>query len=447
VLRHLVYYIENNLTEIPNKIIHSSAVLTETGWVDPGFVQITGRVIAKIQPGKPSTSQLIQADEVIDASNCAVLPGLTNAHTHFSQTFMRGLAGGRSLIHWLKEVVWPIQGVISPEEMYLASLLGMVENLHCGAIWVTDHHKITSTAAHTDAVLKAASEVGLWLTLARSWSDLGKNPETPDHILDDLGRLFDQSKDDDQIAIANGPLALWRCSAETLHKTRTLALEHDAVTHFHVSESLDEIQMSLDQYGKRPVEWLDSIGILGTDTQIVHAVWVDDVEIDLITKTNAPVIHCPVSNAVMGSGVAPVAKMLSQGIDLRLGTDGPASNDTQDIWETLKMAVCCGRVFTQNPTVLPPSEALRLATGGKSIQVGQSADLIIVDLNHPRVIPVQDVDSALVLGTHGSDVQTVIVGGKIMMRDGRITILDEAALYQECRSAIKSLRSRAGITT
>jgi 5-methylthioadenosine/S-adenosylhomocysteine deaminase len=210
---------------------------------------------------------------------------------------------------------------------------------------------------------------------------------------------------------------------------------------------MDEIQMSLDQYGQRPVEWLDSIGMLGADTQMVHAVWVDDVEIDLVAIANAPVIHCPVSNAVIGSGVAPVAKMLSRGIDLRLGTDGPASNDTQDLWETLKMAVSFGRAFNQNPTVLPPSEALKLATSGKSIQAGQLANLIIVDLNHPRVVPVQDVDSALVLGTHGSDVRTVIVGGEILMRDGRVTILDEPALYQECRSAIKSLRKRAGIIT
>jgi 5-methylthioadenosine/S-adenosylhomocysteine deaminase len=139
--------------------------------------------------------------------------------------------------------------------------------------------------------------------------------------------------------------------------------------------------------------------------------------------------------------------MLSRGIDLRLGTDGPASNDTQDIWETLKMAVSFGRAFNQNPTVLPPSEALKLATNKKSVQVGQWADLIIVDLNHPRVVPVQDVDSALVLGTHGSDVRTVIVGGEILMQDGRVTILDESALYEECRSAIKSLRKRAGIIT
>ena len=433
------------MAEIRKIIIHSGTVLTKAGWAEPSYVQITGNVIEEIQPGHPTSKCLTQADEIIDARYCAVLPGLTNAHTHFSQTFMRGLAGGRPLINWLKEVIWPIQGMISPEEMYLASLLGLVENLRCGAIWVTDHHKITSTSSHTDMVLKAAREVGLWLTLARSWSDLGKNPESPDNIIDDLMRLFDQSKDDEQIEIANGPLALWRCSAETLQKTRTLALEHDAVTHFHVSESMDEILMSLDEYGQRPVEWLDSIGVLGADTQIVHGVWVEDAEIDLIARASAPVIHCPVSNAVMGSGVAPVTKMLSRGTDLRLGTDGPASNDTQDIWETLKMAVSCGRVFTQNPTVLPPSEALKLATRGKSIQAGQLADLIIVDLNHSRVVPVQDVDSALVLGTHGSDVRTVIVGGMILMQDGWVTILDEAALYEECRSAIKSLRKRAGI--
>ena len=347
------FYTESILAEIREIIIHSGAVLTKAGWVEPGYIHIVGNEIEEIRPGSPASNYLRQAGEIIDARNCAVLPGLTNAHTHFSQTFMRGLAGGRPLINWLKEVIWPIQRVISPEEMYLASLLGLVENLHCGAIWVTDHHKITSSTAHTDAVLKAAKEVGLWLTLARSWSDLGRNPKSSDHILDDLRRLFDQSKDDEQIEIANGPLALWRCSVETLQKTRTLALEHDAVTHFHVSESIDEIQMSLDEYGLRPVEWLDSIGVLGADTQIVHAVWVEDAEIDLIARANAPVIHCPVSNAVMGSGVAPVAKMLSRGADLRLGTDGPASNDTQDIWETLKMAVSFGRAFTQNPTVLP----------------------------------------------------------------------------------------------
>lgn len=434
------------MTEHSNILITNGSILARNGWTDLGYLWSEGGIIQEIGVGEPSTELARKADEIIDASNCAVLPGLNNAHTHLSQTFMRGLAGGHPLIDWLKEVIWPIQEVISAGEIYLAALLGLVENLRCGAIWVTDHHKITATSVHTEAVLKAAREIGLRFTLARAWSDRGKIPESPESILADLRRLFDQTKDDDRLDIANGPLALWRCSAETLLAARALALDNGAVTHFHVSESQDEVQMSLDEYGLRPVEWLDSIGVLGPDTQMVHAVWVDEAEMALIATGKAPVIHCPVSNAVLGSGVAPVAKMLARGIDVRLGTDGPASNDTQDIWETLKSAVLFGRATTLDPTVLPPSQALTLATQGRVLKVKDLADLIIVDLNHPRVVPVQDIDSALVLGTHGSDVETVIVGGEILLRAGKVTVLDEAALYDECRAAIRSLRKRAGIS-
>jgi 5-methylthioadenosine/S-adenosylhomocysteine deaminase len=431
---------------MPQILITNGAILTQMGWIDSCYLWVNDQKISEIGAGAPSPAQLAAVDEVIDARHCAMLPGLTNAHTHLSQTFMRGLAGGRPLIDWLKEVIWPIQGVISPNEMYLAALLGLVENLRNGAIWVTDHHKIITTPAHTDKVLQAARLVGLRFTLARSWSDRGKNPESPESILADLERLFALSHEDEHIEIANGPLALWRCTAEALQATRRIALAHGSTTHFHVSESQDEVRMSLDEYGQCPVAWLNTIGVLGPDTQIVHAVWVDEAEIELIARHKVPVIHCPVSNAVLGSGVAPVPQMLARGVDVRLGTDGPASNDTQDIWETLKAAVSFGRATTQNPTVLPPVEALKLATGGKTLRSGQSADLIIVNLNNPRVVPVQDLDSALVLGTHGCDVRTVIVAGKILMRDGRVTVVDETSLYDECRAVIKSLRKRAAIT-
>ncbi|MBC8504604.1 MAG: amidohydrolase [Anaerolineales bacterium] len=429
-----------------NILIINGSILAENGWVDPGFLCIREGKIRQIGAGTPSPGQIDEAKEVLDARHCAILPGLTNAHTHLSQTFMRGLAGGRTLIDWLKDVIWPIQAVISPEEMYLAALLGLVENLRCGAIRVTDHHKITGTPAHTNEVLKAAREVSLRFTLARSWSDRGKNPESLENILSDFRRLFDLSRDDDHIEIANGPLALWRCSEGALQATHQLVLEHGAFTHFHVSESQDEVQMSLDEYDLRPVEWLETIGVLGPDTQIVHAVWVDDDEIKLIADANAQVIHCPVSNAVLGSGVAPVAQMLGHGVDILLGTDGPASNDTQDIWETLKGAVNFARATSLNPTILPPSQALKLATGGKTLRVNDPADVIVVNLDHSRVVPVQDINSALVLGTHGSDVQTVIVGGEILMKNGNIAIVDEKALYDECRDAIQSLRKRAEIS-
>jgi len=430
---------------MPQILIKNGSILTPDGWLESGYMWIEDGNIGEIGAGQPSPTRVGAADEVIDARHCAVLPGLTNAHTHFSQTFMRGLAGGQQLIDWLRDVIWPIQRVISPQDMHLAALLGLVENLHCGAIYVTDHHKVTTSAEHTDAVLKAAREIGLHFTLARSWSDRGKAPESPDRIIDDLSRLYDQTKDDARIQIANGPLALWRCSTQTLQKTYALAQDHRMVTHMHVSESQDEVQMSLEEYGLRPVAWLDSIGILEADTEIVHAVWVETAEIDLIANAHAPVIHCPVSNAVLGSGVAPVAAMLARGVEVRLGTDGPASNDTQDLWETLKMAVSLARATSQNPTVLPPSEALKLGMGGKPLKVGAPADLIIVNLNHPGVVPVQDIDSALVLGTHGSHVRTVIVDGEVLMQDGCVTMLDELALYEECRQAIQALRKRANL--
>jgi 5-methylthioadenosine/S-adenosylhomocysteine deaminase len=203
--------------------------------------------------------------------------------------------------------------------------------------------------------------------------------------------------------------------------------------------------MSLDDTGLRPVTWLDSIDLLGPDTQVVHAVWVDDSEIELLARADAPVIHCPVSNAVLGSGIAPLAKLQSEGVSVRLGTDGPASNDTQDIWESLKAALNFARIKTLDATALSPTEALRLAMGTEVLTPGAPADLIIVNLNHPRAMPVHNIDSALALSTHGSDVDTVLVAGQILMRNRQVLVLDEVALLAECRRAVNSLRKRAGL--
>lgn len=426
-------------------LITDGAILTEKGWIERGYIHLENGTIKTIQAGDPPNIEVGQTIKLLSAQHCALLPGMVNGHTHLSQSFMRGLAGGRPLINWLKELIWPLQDAITKEELYLAALLGLVENLRCGVTELTNHHKITRTQAHTQAVVRAAREVGLRMTLAHSWSDKGKNAESKDTILANLDQLFKMLQGEERVKAANGPLALWRCSAETLRLTHVIALDHSSITHFHVAESLDEIRMSMDEYGMRPVEWLENIGMLGQETQIVHAVWVEDEEIALIAKAKAPVIHCPVSNAVIGSGIAPVAKMLRHGIALRLGTDGAASNDTQDIWETMKFAVSLVSATTCNPTDLPPKQALELATGGKTLNPGQPADLIIVDLNHPRLVPIHDLYSALVLGAHGSDVKTVIVDGEILMEDGKVLCLDEASLLNECRYAIKALRKRANI--
>jgi 5-methylthioadenosine/S-adenosylhomocysteine deaminase len=427
-------------------LIARGAVMSPDGWLEPGYVLVEDGLISAVGSGEAPKRTASAAEKVIDAHHCAVLPGLLNAHTHLSQTFMRGLAGGRPLLTWLRELIWPLQGVISPHELGLAALLGLVENLRCGTTTVVNHHKVIASPAHTDAVCQAAEQIGLNFTLARSWSDRGTNAEHPDQIVWDLERLFERwSEPKSPVQIANGPIALWRCSEDMLRKTRALAQRNHSFTHFHVSETQDEVEMCLRETGKRPIEWLSVIDVLGPDTQVVHAVWVEPDEIQILVEAGAPVIHCPVSNAVLGSGIAPVAAMLRQGVSLKFGTDGPASNDTQDLWETLKMAVSFARAQTQDPTILPPKDALRIATGGRFLKPGGVADLIVVDLNHPRAVPVQDVDSALALCVNGGDVRDVMLGGQLVLKDRRLLILDESALLDECRVAIRSIRRRAGL--
>jgi 5-methylthioadenosine/S-adenosylhomocysteine deaminase len=204
--------------------------------------------------------------------------------------------------------------------------------------------------------------------------------------------------------------------------------------------------MTLDETGLRPVAWLDELGLLGPDCQVVHAVWVEAEEIRQMKERQAVVVHCPVSNAVMGSGMAPVHEMLQAGIPISLGTDGSASNDNQDCFENMKMAVCTARLRSLEPTHLSPAEAVRMATGRRTLSIGGEGDLILVNLRQVRAVPVQDVDSALVLCCQGSDVDTVIVSGKVLMEHNRVLGLDEEALLKECEQAVAGLRKRAGLS-
>lgn len=424
-------------------IVRDGTMLTASGWVE-GYLVVDGGQIVEIGAGTPPAE--MGADEVVSARHAAVLPGLVNGHTHLSQTFMRGLAGGRPLLRWLKERIWPIQQTMTPEQLHLAALLGLVENLRCGATQVVNHHKIIYSQEHTDRVLAAAQQVGLRFILARSWVDRGAHAESAGVILADLERLCAQwHQPEGMIQIANGPLATWRCSAETLRSAHALSRRYGSFTHIHVSESQDEVQASLDETGLRPVAWLDAIGVLDEFWQIVHAVWVDEAEMELLAGKGAMVVHCPVSNAVLASGVMPLAAMMRRGLRLRLGSDGPASNDTQDLWETIKAAVMFGRAIALEATAVAPEEALALALSAPALEVGQRADLIVVDLNHVRAAPVQDVPSALALCTHGSDVKSVMVAGRMLMKDKKVLVVDEEALLDECRKAILHLRTKAGL--
>ncbi len=424
----------------------------------PGWVWLENDKIQAVGANQPPDDLITRAGRVIDAAHMAVLPGLVNGHTHLSQTFMRGLGDDKPLLNWLKQIMWPIQAAITPEDMRLASLLGLVENLRCGVTSVVQHHKITTSPAHTDAAAEAAQTVGVRLRLARGWVDLGDAGEAPETIIEEMTRLHETRHQSagGRITVGFGPMAAWRCSDDMMRRTVALAREWDMATHIHVAEARDEIELMRQRNGLRHIEWLASLDLLGPDMQLVHCVRVDEAELDLIAAAGATVIHCPVSNMYLASGVAPVREMLNRGIPVALGTDGSASHNSQDLLETMKTAALLAKVDTGEATALRPMNVLRMVTVTGAQLLGQEnlgrlkpgykADISLVNLNTARSMPVHHPESALVYNATGPDVHTVIVDGQILLDAGQVVMLDETALLAECRAAARRLLERAGVS-
>lgn len=441
-------------------LIQNGSILTmdeHNNSYTPGWVWLENDRIGAVGPGQPPAELAARAGRVIDATHLAVLPGLLNAHTHLSQTFMRGLGDDKSLLDWLRQVMWPLQAAMTPAEMRLAALLGLVENLRCGVTTVGQHHKIATSPAHVDAAAEAAEIVGVRMQLARGWVDLGNGTEAPESILAEMDRLRRQwhGQAEGRITIAFGPMAAWRCSDETMRRSVALAREWGLRTHIHVAEARAEIELMRQRNGLGHVEWLHSLDALGPEMQLVHCVWVNEAEIEWMAESGALVAHCPVSNMYLASGAAPLRRMLDRGVAVALGTDGSASHNSQDLLETLKVAALLAKLSTGDAQALAPLEALRLITTAKAnflgwddvgrIVVGAKADLTLVNLNTARSMPVHRPESALVYNASGPDAHTVIVDGKILLDAGQVTMLDEAALLEECRQAARCLVERAGV--
>lgn len=432
-------------------LIHNSTLVLPDRVVPRGWLRIDGNHIT--QTGEGSTDpQLIQSsDRVIDATHKVVLPGLTNAHTHLEQTFMRGYSANRSLLDWLRNYIWKLQAAMDEDDVRWATTLGMVEAMRGGATTIIDHHKIVGSGANgrafTDIVLEAAERLGVRFVLARAWADRGTNAESAGAILADLSRMFNEwhGAGDGRIHIANGPLVPWRCTADTLHQTTELARRHNAITHCHMNETQDEVAMTLRDAGLRPIEWFASLGLLGEDFHAVHGVWLSDQEIKLLKKHNAQVTHCPAANMILASGTAPIVRLLRDGVRVALATDGPASNDGQDMIEMMRLAAYLQRVTSMDAQAMPPRAVIDMAAGNASLREGALADLTIIDLNAAHIQPVGDVLAALVYSARGSDVDTLIVDGKVLMENKRIAGLDEMALLDECRDRAAHLAKRAGI--
>ncbi|MFW5942197.1 MAG: amidohydrolase family protein [bacterium] len=447
-----------------------STILIENGTVvtvnddqevfSPGYVFIEDDRITAVGAGEPPPAYR-QADTAIDASLMAVMPGMVNAHTHLFQTFIRGLADDKTLLEWLEACIWPVASALSQEEAYVAAKVGLMENLRGGATSVIDHQYIHTDLQNDDAVCRAAEETGVRFLLARGWTDENypqQFVESPQQIVAETARLRDrwQERGDGRLRVEFGPLIPWGCSDKTMQETYRLSQEWGAGTHIHVAETKAEVDMNLEARGSRHIEWLADVGALGPDLQLVHSVWLSDEEIELIAQTDAVVVHCPISNMYLASGVARIPEMRARGITVGLGSDGPGSNNSQDMLELLKVTALLHKVDTLDATVLLPEDVLWMACRGGarafglpqtigSLEVGKKADVVLLDLDSPFAMPVHRAPSAIVYNAGARDVDTVIVNGQILMREKEFLCLDEKQVLAQAREVCANLFERAGV--
>jgi 5-methylthioadenosine/S-adenosylhomocysteine deaminase len=427
----------------------------------PGYIWIRGERIEAVGAGDPPEGLRAQADEVISAAGRVVLPGLVNAHTHLFQTFMRGLADDKPLLRWLEAAIWPGALAMTEEDFYLAALLGFAENLRCGATSVLSQHYIQTSTGNMDCVAAAAERSGVRARLARGFAD--RDPyhphlqEAPETVLRETERLVRRwNTAASKVQVEFGPLIPWGCRGDTLQAISRLAREWGVGVHIHLGETQPEVQMSLDEFGVRPARWLADLGVLGEHWQLVHCVWLDEEEQDLIARAGSTIVHCPVSNMYLASGVPQVIAWRQRGIPTALATDGPGSNNSQDILEVLKVSACLQKVDQLDATALLPRDVLEMGLWGGARAMGLSgqigrlapgalADVILVDLCRVHISPVHSAASALVYNANGNDVDTVIVGGQALVRGGRLTTIDEIGLIADCQRAAEKMCARAGI--
>ena len=386
-------------------------------------------------------------DKIIDADGKILLPGLINTHTHLSMTLFRGLADDLSLDSWLNDHIWPMEANLNGDYCYIGALLGAVELIKSGTTTFSDMY------FYMEDVARAVDEAGIRAVLSYGMIDFGDAEKRENEIKENLD-LFNNCHNtaDGRIKVFFGPHSPYTASKELLIKVRELADEYNMGIHIHVSETEKEINDSLDEKGLRPFEYLDEIGFLGPDVVAAHCVWLSDDEIEIIKKHDVKISHNPCSNMKLASGIAPVSKLIDNDICVSIGTDGASSNNNLDLIEELKTASLLQKVSTLDPKVLTSDETLAMGTikGAEalgldseigSIDVGKKADIILIDRNSANMVPdSSSLSSNVIYSANGSNVDTTICNGKILMENKKLTILDEQEIYDKAKQAIKELK-------
>ena len=421
-----------------------------------GYVRVTDGIIAAVGHGAAPISG---DEQIVDAAGCALLPGLVNAHTHLYQVLLRAVWEDLELMPWLKRI-YGCARVLRPEHFYAGSLLGCIEAIRSGVTTVCEHNFLNPSAECAFETIRAMQQSGLRAVFARTIMDTGEivpdcTKEKPEDAFRRIEEILARHKRSEQLQFMTGPnTPPINTTPDLLREIRRFADDKSLGISAHVAESHSVVECVRREHGKSGVvEFLHQFGIPAANSIFAHSVHVSPAEIAILKETGTSVSHNPVSNMMLGDGVAPVVEMLRQGVNVALGTDGAASNHSQDLFDTMKSASLLQKVHHQDAGVIDPYAVLRMATAGGAkalglskvcgmIEVGKRADLILVDLDTIHSQPLNDVFSQIVHCAKASDVRTVMVNGTFLMRDRQLVAHDEKKVLADARQANRDLMER-----
>ncbi len=420
--------------------LRDGVVLTPGGVVDADVGVDDGEI--------REVGEIEDADRTVDCEGCVVTPGMVNAHTHAAMTLFRGYADDMPLDRWLEDEIWPMEALLTGDDVEAGARLAAVEMIRSGTTCFADMY------FEMERVAEAVGDSGLKACLGYGAITVGKDEEEAREEFEDCVEFAREygGTHGGRVRTMITPHAPYTCDTDTLERAAEAAVEEDVVLHTHLSETECEVDDSVAEHGSTPARRLDDLGFWSADAYVAHGVHLDADELALLSRRGVGVAHCPSANAKLAAGVAPVAGMLEAGVPVCIGTDGPASNNDLDMWEETRTAALLAKVWSDDAAAVPAETALEMATANGAdvlgfdagaVEEGRPADLAVVDLDAAHLRPRHDVVSHLVYAANGADVVHTVVDGEVLMEDRKILTVDADGVMEDVEDVASALASEA----
>ena len=430
-----------------------------------GAIAVSGSRIAGIGKKRDIWAEFASDRERIDLRGMLVIPGLVNTHVHLTQALIRGCADDLGLIDFLVKRVWVLMGNYDHDDARLSAELCILEMLKAGTTAFVESMLVLHYGF--DGIAQVVESAGIRAALSKTVMDLPSYIEghaMHAGMVEDRETAFQEALDmhakwdgaaGGRIQVWFGPRTPGGCSPELYREMMAAARERDMGVTMHLAEVQEDVRYIRQQYGMRPVEFVESVGMVGPRVLLAHTVWLDEQDIQRLAETGTHVTHNPVSNAKLASGIAPVPAMLAAGVNVGLGTDAGTCNNTYDLIREMRWASVLHKVKHLDPTIVPCETVLEMATinGARamgleneigSLEVGKRADFVALDMDKPHLVPAPDPVSALVFAAQGSDVDTVVIDGRIVVQGRQVLTMDEERILDEARKRAEKLYDRVG---